>query len=237
MMKTRHKHGFHATLEQIDVLIDIVNSTAMDESWFGEIREAVSRDGNTVHVVKDMELGTWLSFRYAVSLVDQGICSARDYVTAEKADVYEAMLRQLGIVDKREDDESVWCARFVSKSKFKLGTVAKAVKEEDKRKSSFVPSKTRVRKDGDLFYLDLSRRGVWSRSQALWLARRSDMDLAFEVWFMGYDEIAHHVIYDGNYAVLAEADRKDRSIGFGKDFISPHDIVGKNKENKKGTMK
>lgn len=53
MMKVRQKHGFHASPREIDVLLCIVNATKMDESWFGEIREAKAQDGRTVHVVRD----------------------------------------------------------------------------------------------------------------------------------------------------------------------------------------
>lgn len=222
-MKVRHKHGYHASPREIDALLCIVNATKMDEFWFGEIREAKAQDGRTVHVVRDRERKSWLSFKYAVSLVDQGICSARDYVMAEDADVYENMLRSLGIIDRSVDGESVWCARFVSERRSKLEALSHAVKDKDLRKSRFRPMMPRIVKDGDLYSLTLSAQEPWSRSMPLWFARRSDMKLAFEAQFTGLDGVVNHVVFDGEKAVLAEWSEAV-SCRWGE-FMSPHDIV------------
>lgn len=129
IMKTRHAHGYLATPEEIDAVVEIAQRSKIDEAWFGEILEARARDGKKVHVVRDHERGTLLSFKFAVRMLDEGITSPFDYVPQSQWAVFENLLKKLGIAcagagkaerrtsriaDKsRERLRELWCVTFV----------------------------------------------------------------------------------------------------------------------------
>ena len=129
IMKTRHAHGYLATPEEIDAVVEIAQRSKIDEAWFGEVLEARARDGKKVHVVRDHERGTILSFKYAVRLLYEGIRSPFDYVSKSQGAVFENLLKKLGIssagagktdsltsriADKsREQFRELWCVTFV----------------------------------------------------------------------------------------------------------------------------
>ena len=94
MRKVRHMHGYHATREELDVVVAIAQKSKID-AWFGEIEEAKAMDGSVVHVVHDLERDSWLTFKYAVRLLDEGITAPEDYVSKAKANVFRRLIKKL----------------------------------------------------------------------------------------------------------------------------------------------
>lgn len=204
LMPVRHKTGHFATEDQLNALIDITAATKMDESWFGHIVIAKTQSGKEVHVVRDRERGTWLTLKYAVKLVNEGISSPRDYLDEVGAEQFESLLKDLEIVPKDIDEKTYWAARFVSNSKVQIANLMKKVLEKDLLHHRFRPMKIMRRKNSGLYYIDLGDQGEWSSSMCLWFAK--DNGIAYDVHFQRYGakDYLNHVVYNGKNVIVAE---------------------------------
>lgn len=224
LMPVRHKTGHFATEDQLNALIDIAAATKMDESWFGHIVIAKTQSGKEVHVVRDRERESWLTLKYAVKLVNEGISSPRDYLDEIGAEQFESLLKNLEIVPKDIDEKTYWKARFVSDSNVKIAKIMKRVMDKDSLHFRFRPMKISRGSDSGLYYIDLGDRGDWSSSMCLWFAKNNG--IAFDVYFMRYGakDYFNHVVYNGREVLLAEtADSMRRTL-------SLEDIVSDKKE-------
>ena len=207
-MKVRHYGGFHATEKQIDAIVEVSRGSRMDESWFGEISEAINNKGEKVHVVKDLENGHWLSLKFAVKVMNEGISSVRDYVEDPALiDAYEKLLVELGIVDGDVEIGSSWAVRVASKSRVDLIGLMKCIENEDHFHNRLRPMRVLKQRGANAYYLDIGGAGSWSRSPCLWYC--ASHDVPFDVCFDGPDMVVHHVIRYGNGTVFSET-LKDR---------------------------
>lgn len=174
LMRTRHRHGIHATEEQLNAIVDLSRATRMDESWFGEIREAVAGDGKKVHVVWDNDERIWLSLKFAVKLLDEGTGFERDYLEKSGVHAYHGLLVKCGLMEPYNGKCS-WRARFASKIRHKLSVMRLGIMSE--RNDMNFP----IRKFGDVYYIDVCGSCDWVRSYCLWFARRNEMKIPYEV--------------------------------------------------------
>lgn len=217
-MKLRLKKAFLATKEQLDAVVGIARGSRMDESWFGEIAEGKTVDGKRTHVVYDRERGYWMSLKYAVKTMDEGIVSARDYLDDPKeVHAYEKLLVDLGIVSEADEKASGWYVRVASEDKKKIVSLVKAMLDEDIEKQRFRPMNTRKTKDGKVYYTDLGDCGSWGRSMCLWFCLHND--IGFDVCFHGPKRSFHHVVYNGMCVLLAETVQQVTP------FVEAHDII------------
>lgn len=201
-MKVNHSGGFLATEKQIDAIVEVSRRSKMDESWFGEIAEAVNKKGEKVHVVKDLENGHWLSLKFAVKVMNEGIFSVRDYIDDPSGvDAYYSLLYDLGIEDWVEDKMSNWTARMVSRSKIDLTNLLIRIGDEDRFYHRFRPMRVKVQPKTGVYYMDIGDAGKWEHSLCLWYC--SNRKLAYDACFWGPDNIVHHVLTDGKNATEA----------------------------------
>lgn len=224
-MRTRHRHGIHATEEQLNAIVDLSRATRMDESWFGEIREAVAGDGKKVHVVWDNDERIWLSLKYAVKILDEGSAFERDYLDQSAVHAYHELLVKCGVMEPYRG-KCRWSARFASTSRHKLSVMRCGIMNE--RNDMEFP----IRRFGDIYYIDVCGSYEWVRSYCLWFARRNDMKIPFEVVFTCDDgKTFHHVVHNGECVATAGTCNSEHP------WLTPRDIVEKNNKDKKGTKK
>ena len=191
LMRTRHRHGIHATDEQLNAIVELSRATKMDENWFGEIREAIAGDGKKVHVVWDNYERIWLPLKFAVKLLDEGTGLERDYLDQSGVHAYHTLLVKCGVMEPYNGKCS-WRARFASKSRHKLSVMRYGIMSE--RNDMKFP----IRKFGDVYYIDVCGSYDWARSYCLWFSRRNDMRIPFEVVFtMDGGKTFHHSVHNG----------------------------------------
>lgn len=219
---TRHKHGYHATRAELDAIVDIVRVSKMDESWFGEIVEAKARDGNVVHVVHDLESGSWLSLKYAVKLVYEGTMLPFDYVTIKQAIVFEKLLYKLGIVPKGYNDRNRWYARIASKHRRLILDLMASIIEADSANAQFRPMKIKRRKSG-VYFLDIGDVGAFPRSVCYWFC--CDKMIPFDAWCERKGKKALHFVSDGRKFCLPVEEDECKLLA------NPEDIVARGGDN------
>ena len=220
LRKVRHMHGYHATSEELDVVVKIAQESKIDEAWFGEIIEAKARDGKTVHVVKDMERNTFLSFKFAVKTLDEGIGSPFDYVTVKQGLVFEKLLKKLGIVPANIDTTASWTARFASTSERDMFGLMKAIIDEDSEAFRFRPLEIRDCHKKGIRFLDVGNKGDWNRSVCRWYC--TTYGIPFEAWYKRFGKKLLHYVYNGReFCVSEEVDER-------KPVMTPVDIVAAN---------
>lgn len=228
MVKVRHKSGHIATDAQINAMVDLARATKMDEAWFGEIEEAKARNGGIVHVVKDLERGTYLTLKYAVKLLDEGVGHIRDYLDLEGAVEFERLMRKVGLITKTMEKRWFWTGRFVSKSRLVLSVLVKAILEHDLMWGRYRPMKICKSKKSGLYYLDVGDNWDWIHSTARWFCARGDNDskISYEVWgykglvgpskFYRHGVVKGSMIFNGVYANMPNGPLSPEDIVAGK---------------------
>lgn len=102
----RQKTGHYATRAQLDALQTLVEAAHMDEAWFGDVVEAATPTGRSVHVVHvtDTKREHVVTLKYAVEVLLEGISSPYDYVSKEVADTFETLVKDLGLKTTTEEE-------------------------------------------------------------------------------------------------------------------------------------
>lgn len=211
--KTRHAHGYKATNAELDVVVKIAQESKIDEAWFGDIVEAKARDGKIVHIVWDRERHSWISFKFAVQMLDEGINEPFDYVTVKQALVFEKLLKKLGILEPEMDAR--WTVRCASSSKHDLFEVMKHVLEEDVKEFRFRPMEIKKRRGLGIHYLDIGGKGFFDRSVCRWACTTNGVP--FDAWYTRNGK-THHYVYNGSRFCLC----KEEPV---KALMMPEDIV------------
>lgn len=223
--QVRHKTGHLATKKQIAAMVDLASATKMDESWFGNVVEAENQNGDLVHVVWDRERRDWLTLKYAVKLLDEGVGHVRDYLDLEGAVEFEWLMRKVGLITPKMEKEWFWTGRFVSKSRRELCCLMDAVMAYDSMWDRFRPMTVIRRRKSNLYFLDLGDNLDWIHSTERWFCGRDDVKgkIAYEIWgyrgLTGNDKYYHH-LSNGKEMIVGEV-RKDMPNG----PRSPEDIV------------
>lgn len=220
MRQTRHSNGYFATDPELNAVAMIAQGAKMDESWFGEIVEAYNRKGRRVHVVKDRERNSLLSFKYAVKTLDEGIGSPFDYMTVKQGLVFEKLLKKLGIVPANIDTTASWTARFASTSERDMFGLMKAIIDEDSEAFRFRPLEIRDCNKKEIKFLDVGNKGDWNRSVCRWYC--TTYGIPFEAWYRRFGKKLLHYVYNGReFCVSEEVDEC-------KPVMTPVDIVAAN---------
>lgn len=201
-VRIRTSRGHLVSPEQINALAVVARGSKMTESWFGEIVEAVNNKGEKVHVVRDLKKKKWMPIGWAVSCVNSGIVSVRDYTDDPAVvDAYYRLLEDVGLEDRKEDRLSNWAARIASKSRAEMTKFMLLIEKEDHFYGRFRPMK--IRSHGGAYYIDLGGCGKWGMTLCLWLCR--ERGLAYDVCFWGSGMTAcNHVVHDGKKCIVAE---------------------------------
>ena len=201
-IRIRTARGHFVAPEQINALAVVARGSKMTECWFGEIAEAVNNNGEKVHVVRNLKIKKWMPIRQAVSCVDGGIESVRDYTNDPAVvDAYYRLLEDVGLEDSKENRLSNWAARRAAKSRAEMTKFMLLIEKEDHFYGRFRPMK--IRSHGGAYYLDLGGCGKWSRTLCLWLC--SKRGLAYDVCLWGPRMVeCTHVVRDGKKCVLVE---------------------------------
>lgn len=228
MIRVRHKSGHRATDAQINAMVDLARATKMDEVWFGEIIEAKDKNGEIVHVVKDQERGTYLTLKYAVKMLDEGVSHIRDYLNLEEAVEFESLMRKVGLITKTMEKRWFWTGRFVSKSRFVLSSLVKAILDHDLMLAIYRPMKICKSKKSGLYYLDIGDTWDWIHSTARWFCGRSDKKdkISYDIWghrgLSGVNRFYHHLkimgvnMFTGTRAEMPSGPQSPEDIVAGK---------------------
>lgn len=226
MIKVRHKHGHLATDAQILAVIDLARATRMDEAWFGEIVKAKARDGNIVHVVKDCSYNKYITLKYAVKLLDEGIAHVRDYLDADGALEFESLMHKVGLVTPEMDQQWFWTGRFVSKSKAPLVTLVNAVFDNDVKLARYRPIKVLVHKKSGLYFTDLGGNWDWQHSLVKWFCSQDKYvdKIAYDVWGQnGYKDKYYNFWHCGKgNGIISLSDEMKHSPSSPEDILYGH---------------
>ena len=230
VIRVSYKGGHLATPDQLNALVDVTRGSRMDESWFGEIVEAVNKKGEKVHVVRDLERNRWLSLKFAVGVVNGGISNVRDYTDDPVVvDAYYDLLDYLGIEDGWMSNRlSSWAARIASRSRVAITNFMIKIGNEDHHYHRFRPMDVRRQGKTNAYYLDLGSTGKWGRSLCRWLCH--ERGVAYDVCFWGPDRECHHIVHNGKKVIVSEMCEKMPM------FMKAEDII-EGKLPKKGKRK
>lgn len=219
MRRTRHKGGYRASPEELDVVVKMSRLVKLDESWFGEIQESRTVNGKVVHEVLDNEEGRWLSFRFAVKLMDESVGTIWGCgLTDDEIKVWDLLLRKLGIISRRKDAASFWNLRMACRSYSAIKSAMADISDMDRRmhrsrSSHFKVFRTRSR----VYYLDFSGKGGWERAYERYVCYR--LRVPFEVIYTDDGKNYRHVVSNGEMLTMS------MPTDMWQLFLSPDDIV------------
>lgn len=219
MRRTKHKGGYKASPEELDVVVKISRLSKLDESWFGEIQEFMTANGKVVHEVLDNEEDRWLSFRFAVKLLDEGVVTIWGYgLTDDEVKAWDSLLRKLGIISRREDAASFWNLRIACMNHSSLKAAMADISEMDRRmhRSRNLHLKA-FRTKSRVYYLDLSDKGGWERSYERYVCYR--LSIPFEVIYTDDGKSYRHVVSNGKMLTMS------MPTDLWQLFLPPEDIV------------
>lgn len=221
MRRTRHKGGYKASSDELDLVVKMSRITKLDESWFGEIDEFRTANGEVVHEVLDNEEGRWLSFRFAVKLMDESVGVIWGYgLTDNEIKVWDSLLRKLGIISRREDAASFWNLRMACMNRASLKAAMDDISDMDRKMHRSRNLHLKVfRTKSNVYYLDLSDKGAWQRAYERYVCYR--LHIPFEVIYTYDGKRYWHVVNNGEMVTMS------MSTDLWELFLPPEDIVKK----------